>query len=729
MKKVLMAFFAFAAMASTFMGLGNLIQPGSWQEHLILLPLMVTVAMWAVVAVIPDRFPRLAGLGSLLAGLLVWVCYMCGTAGDGRGIWPTPSALDSVRANLQAAVMALPDYGRPAANPELFLPLGLVGLGPMCVLGVFLALGARRPAWLGLPALACWVVFLSGDPSHATGWILAAGVAYLLLLAVAPRKGRVPRRFRLMAIPVAALAAVAALVVSMAAPSVPGWGRSMEWLTFWNSNYSDGTGINVNGPVPVGDMLHLQSSTVVFRTQGDYAGALRLASLNVFDQTAWQADDFTPTSSYTPGSLVGATGTKAINVVDPNGNVYTAYQPLPPEPEWVSGPALNVHIEQLTGRALPTSAGPRAVEPGSGLDLTYDPTRDSIGATADLAPGDTYTVDTKVLDRSVLASAQGWTQDDSPVGDAMDLLPAWQMGHMDEIQALTTSVIGSATTQDAKLMAIQSYLTGSAFTYTLTPRWQATDDPVWDFLTYKQGYCVQFATAMAVMGRLAGIPMRVAVGYLPGRLGSDGWRTVTGAQAHMWPEAYFPDIGWVAYEPTPGVGQAVVSGATPTGTAPTSAAPSVEPTQTQTQALPTQPTASPTVGPSTPGSWQMTWPWLAGVGGGLAGAGGLALLVWLVYVLAYAPERAWRSMRRRAIQVGVVTEGMSVRTAVGAVSRRVDQPSVQGIARLRDALEVSRYAPPDVTRVKLRGPRLWRLTSRVGKQLRGQGPTGSRWDG
>ena len=38
-----------------------------------------------------------------------------------------------------------------------------------------------------------------------------------------------------------------------------------------------------------------------------------------------------------------------------------------------------------------------------------------------------------------------------------------------------------------------------------------------DFLTQKSGYCIHFASAMAVMARLEGIPSRIAVGYAPGR--------------------------------------------------------------------------------------------------------------------------------------------------------------------------------------------------------------------
>ena len=74
----------------------------------------------------------------------------------------------------------------------------------------------------------------------------------------------------------------------------------------------------------------------------------------------------------------------------------------------------------------------------------------------------------------------------------------------------------------------------------------------------KQGYCVQFATAMTMMARAAGIPARMATGFLPGSATQGVW-TVTAADAHAWPELYLDGVGWTRFEPTP----AVRSGAPP----------------------------------------------------------------------------------------------------------------------------------------------------------------------
>ena len=67
------------------------------------------------------------------------------------------------------------------------------------------------------------------------------------------------------------------------------------------------------------------------------------------------------------------------------------------------------------------------------------------------------------------------------------------------------------------------------------------------------GYCTYFATTMVAMLRSEGIPARMAVGYSPGeRAGNDRY-LVRGLNSHAWVEVYFPEVGWVEFDPTPSV--------------------------------------------------------------------------------------------------------------------------------------------------------------------------------
>jgi len=65
------------------------------------------------------------------------------------------------------------------------------------------------------------------------------------------------------------------------------------------------------------------------------------------------------------------------------------------------------------------------------------------------------------------------------------------------------------------------------------------------------GYCTYFATTMVTMLRSQDIPARLAVGYTPGeRVAEDEW-VVRGFNAHAWVQVYFPEAGWVRFDPTP----------------------------------------------------------------------------------------------------------------------------------------------------------------------------------
>ena len=65
------------------------------------------------------------------------------------------------------------------------------------------------------------------------------------------------------------------------------------------------------------------------------------------------------------------------------------------------------------------------------------------------------------------------------------------------------------------------------------------------------GYCVYYASTMAVMLRTQGIPTRFVTGYTPGQRIDSNTHVVRGLNSHAWVEVYFPDTGWVRFDPTP----------------------------------------------------------------------------------------------------------------------------------------------------------------------------------
>jgi hypothetical protein len=103
--------------------------------------------------------------------------------------------------------------------------------------------------------------------------------------------------------------------------------------------------------------------------------------------------------------------------------------------------------------------------------------------------------------------------------------------------------------------AVQTYLRSSRFIYQTDVRNYCTGRNLVDcFLSpgMRRGYCEYFATAMVMLLRAQEIPARYVLGYLPGQRGADGVWQVPRSAAHAWVEVYFPDHGWVTFEPTPG---------------------------------------------------------------------------------------------------------------------------------------------------------------------------------
>ena len=73
------------------------------------------------------------------------------------------------------------------------------------------------------------------------------------------------------------------------------------------------------------------------------------------------------------------------------------------------------------------------------------------------------------------------------------------------------------------------------------------------FAMSKRGYCLHYATTMAVILRNLGVPTRVVSGFLPGeRAVGSSVEVINASRAHAWVEVYLPGYAWVAFDPTGG---------------------------------------------------------------------------------------------------------------------------------------------------------------------------------
>lgn len=169
------------------------------------------------------------------------------------------------------------------------------------------------------------------------------------------------------------------------------------------------------------------------------------------------------------------------------------------------------------------------------------------------------------------------------------------------------------------------------------------------FARIRVGYCDPYASTMTILLRAAGVPARVAYGFLPGERGSDGLEVVGAWTAHYWVEVYFPGVGWIEFDPTGGgVGRptAIPSGSVGPSTAPP---PSQPP---RSAPVPTAGTVTPPPSTTSPG---------AGIGPFIAIALILAVGIGALAVAALRrnpgkpmdPDVAWGSVSRLASRFGL----------------------------------------------------------------------------
>jgi transglutaminase-like putative cysteine protease len=124
------------------------------------------------------------------------------------------------------------------------------------------------------------------------------------------------------------------------------------------------------------------------------------------------------------------------------------------------------------------------------------------------------------------------------------------------VRAKAYELTAAADTVYGKVDALLRYLQED-FKFSLNP--PTAVPPESDAIDYflfdwepRRGHCENYSTALAVLCRSIGIPSRVVTGYLPGTLNFFRNRYVVQERhAHAWTEIFWPEIGWVEFDPSP----------------------------------------------------------------------------------------------------------------------------------------------------------------------------------
>jgi transglutaminase-like putative cysteine protease len=676
---------AWVGVLAAMVPLVGVIVPGAWMAGVA----VITGAVFAAGFI--ARWYRLPAVLVAVIELALWIAMTTAIFLRDLAIVfviPTLHAFAAVPDKITAALHQIQVGFAPlAASPEVAFCL-VTAAGLVAIVVDHVAVTARMPlaAAIALVAVSLIPSLAVPAPFDVLAFVLLA-VAILFLLRVETRTRYQPPH----AAPVApsstsaiavSIGLVAVLVAVAATPLLP---EPVARAAFGPG------GSTINASLDLGRDLRRPDPVTVLtlRTSASSAPYLRVASLSSFDDAVWQPDIRPTTPISDPAGFGPETAERGIAV------------------EKVT---TTIRIDKLRAQYLPVPFPAVSVTgaPEGWNVMGANRTVISDG-TLSTASGEEYTVTTEVPDPT-LEQIRAST---AHVGDVDTIgLPVV----VPQIISEDAHEVTKGTTNDYDaLTALQAWFRGPSFEYSLSaPAKQGFDasgvSSVADFLRVREGYCVHFASAFAIMARVLGMSSRVVVGYLPGTAettsipeASSPVYTVSSSQLHSWPEVYFAGIGWVPFEPTKSLGdptsflpEAAGSGNDVTPTT----KPSSEPSATQQASQrPDAGAVGADDGRSDANAGVNLLPW--GVG-----TGAVIVLLLVPMLLGIVRRRrqdaaarggdalaAWSSVRDAAIDVGIavpVTE--SPRAFAARLVHEHGAPSAE-TSVLVHAVEAAAYAP------------------------------------
>ena len=520
--------------------------PGRYLGASLVIGLLVSVTGVAARAV---RLPLYTVIAGQVLVALLGLDVLAGHSEALLGVVPTPGSVHRTWFEVVNGAATLNQYASPTqVNPlSTGTMLAACGLGVLLAMDV-LALSLRRAPLAALPLLAALSVPVSIlSQGLALPVFVITALLFLRLvagehLATYGAWGGPSRRPAWVTMSTFWQISVAAVVASLVlAPIVP-----VSDLLKHSGTGGDGTGpgngvqlTTVNPFIRLRrDLVQKTHTPLVYATTDSASTSyLRTTVLDQFTSDEWQpsardlpsendADGPFPAA---PGLTAGASGTTNTWKITLDRNFATSWLPLP-------YPVTNVSIGsgwRFDTRTLDVAY----VAGGAPTPLTYKVT------------AFTPTLTQQELRTTLKAPAS--------ILESMTKLP---QGFPAVIRTTAERVTKGARTDFDKAVALQDWFrTGGGFTYSLDQRPGSGMSLLAHFVTDdKVGYCEQFASAMAAMGRSLGIPSRVVVGFLEGSALPDGRTLYTSDDRHAWPEMYFTGVGWVRFEPTPSARAATV---------------------------------------------------------------------------------------------------------------------------------------------------------------------------
>jgi transglutaminase-like putative cysteine protease len=486
-----------------------------------------------------------AALGLVPVGqLLLVLCLLTALHAPAEafaGVLPTPSSLAQLGTVLSEGSAEMREQATPALPLTGLLALTTVLVALIAVTVDLVAVAGRQPAvaGLGLLVLLCVPV---GTIVGSIGWVAlaapAVGMALLLWADQHERLGlgnRVGRRLLGAGGAAALRIGTAALLTGLVVGSVIPTLAEGSLATGLGGGSGSSTGTALDPVAEIHGELTLESPRDLLSvdTPSSEPGYLRSVVIDQYDAA----------EGWTLSNLDGEISVADSDELDP----LRSDQARRP----VSG---TITVLDHDDRFLPVFTSPLTVRvlDGSSDDWRYDQATGTVFGRQVSTDGLSYWVSAAQPRPSadVLASTPPLPRD-SPLRTRFEALPRLDPRVTDLVGQLTGEV--GVDEPYERVRRIHEYLTdrSNGFVYSLATEPGTSGDDLVDFLRLRRGYCEQYAGAMAVLVRAAGVPARVALGYTAGTVQPDGTRLITTDDAHAWVEVYFQGLGWMPFDPTP----------------------------------------------------------------------------------------------------------------------------------------------------------------------------------
>jgi transglutaminase-like putative cysteine protease len=480
------------------------------------------------------------------AQLLVWVVAVCMIFLNRTawlGVLPGPDAIGSGQELFAQGLRLMHRAAPPVSATAGVVFITAAGLSLVALLVDVLAVTVRRPAVAGLPLLAVYCV-PAAVLSDGLGWplFLLAGAGFLLLVAVdsvdrVQAWGRVlsgstsSRSSLGMVFAGARRLAGVSLALAVVLPLlVPGVGERVLTASGTGTGRGDGTVTVLNPLLRLRQDLGSRDTTplLTYTTTDPAPQPLRVVVDDEFRGDYWQ-----PSTGEVPRDNKVQNGAPLPEGLD-------ATVPLKAE-------QTRINVTALAQNYLPVPFPWRKIDVQG--NWIFDAKSQVVLGEGPTTRGLQYSVDHYTV-QATPDELRAAPPPDPTVLQRYTALPSDLPNEIRRIARVQAGLNGTAYDQAVRL---RDWL--RTFQYSEQAPGDGTSDSgsnaVLEFLKEKRGYCVHFASAMAVMARTLDIPARVVVGFLPGTRAADGTWTVSLRDAHAWPELYFQGYGWVRFEPTP----------------------------------------------------------------------------------------------------------------------------------------------------------------------------------